>query len=85
MSTPTAAMTTTSPAKTSTANRSVPPSRFSSASKNIRFQAFTATLSPMLPMISAARARDRNQALPAVEPRHQPPTRRAKSRATCGS
>ena len=69
----------------SRAKTSVPPSRFSSASKNIRFQALTVTLRPILPMTSAARASDSIHARPAPAPRHQPPTRRAKARATRGS
>jgi hypothetical protein len=85
MSTPIAAMTTTSPAKARSAKSSVPLSRFSSASKNIRFQALTVTLRPMLATTRPARPNESTQARRAVAPRHQPPTRRAKPRATRGS
>jgi hypothetical protein len=85
MRTPAAAITTTSPAKAARAKTSVPLSRFSRASKNIRFQALTVTLRPMLATTRAARLSDSIQARPAVAPRHQPPTSRAKSRAVRGS
>jgi hypothetical protein len=85
MPTPTPAAQTTRPRKTTTAQKTVGVSVFSSASKNRRFQLLTAKLMPTLTMRQAASAAVRNQARRAVAPVHQPAARAKKSRKTLRS